>query len=134
MMKNDVLNSHKLGNKFYFQDGDNQIACFGHIMSGKEKIYVNDELVSEKRSFGFKSNHDFNYQGNAYAVKFEMQNILTGKVECSFYKAGKLVKQSTQTSLTDNPKQVALVTLGCFLGGAISGYAVVTFIEPFLGK
>ncbi|MEC8225559.1 MAG: hypothetical protein VX010_05350, partial [Pseudomonadota bacterium] len=98
MMKNDVLNSHKLGYKFYFQDGDNQIACFGHIMSGKEKIYVNDELVSEKRSFGFKSHHDFNYQGNAYAVDFAMQNILTGKLECSFYKTGKLVKQSTQTS------------------------------------
>lgn len=134
MMKNDVLNSHKLGYKFYFQDGDNQIACFGHIMSGKEQIYVNDELVSEKRSFGFKSHHDFNYQDTAYAVDFEMQNILTGKLECSFYKAGKLAKQSTQTALTDNPKQVAMVTLGCFIGGAIFGYAVVTFIEPFLGK
>ena len=103
-------------------------------MSGEEEIYVNDELVSEKRSFGFKSRHDFNYQDNAYAVEFKMQNMLTGKLECSFFKAGKLVKQSTQTALTDNPKQVAMVTLGCFIGGAIFGFAFITLIEPFIGK
>ncbi|MBH0057099.1 hypothetical protein I6F65_09005 [Pseudoalteromonas sp. SWXJZ94C] len=45
MMKNDILNTKKLGYKFYFQDGDNQIACFGSYFTGKEEIYVNDDLV-----------------------------------------------------------------------------------------
>ena len=45
MMKNDILNTRKLGYKFYFQDGDNQIACFGSYFTGKEEVYVNDCLL-----------------------------------------------------------------------------------------
>lgn len=54
-MKNDILNTKKLGYKFYFQDGDNQIACFGSYFTGKEEVFINDELVSSKRSVGRKT-------------------------------------------------------------------------------
>ena len=92
MMNNDILNTKKLGYKFYFQDGDDQIACFGSYFTGKEEVYINDELVSEKRSINVTSKHQFELSGNTFNVKFEMHNILTGRLECSLFKNKKLVK------------------------------------------
>ena len=86
MMNNDILNTKKLGYKFYFQDGDDQIACFGSYFTGKEEVYINDELVSEKRNINVKSKHQFELSGNTFNVKFEMLNILTGKLQCSLFK------------------------------------------------
>lgn len=51
MMKDDILHTKKLGYKFYFQDGDNQIACFGSFFTGKEEIYINDDLINTYRFF-----------------------------------------------------------------------------------
>ena len=61
-MKNEAYLVKKSGYNFYFQEGDNQIACFGSFFTGKEEVYVDDDLVSTKRSFGFKSVHQFELQ------------------------------------------------------------------------
>ncbi|MBE0377969.1 hypothetical protein PPRY_a0574 [Pseudoalteromonas prydzensis ACAM 620] len=126
MMNNDILNTKKLGYKFYFQDGDDQIACFGSYFTGKEEVYINDELVSEKRSINVTSKHQFELSGNTFNVKFEMHNILTGRLECSLYKNKKLVKSLEQTTLFSNPKKSALFIAGCFVVGFTVGYIIST--------
>jgi len=134
MMNNDILNTKKLGYKFYFQDGDDQIACFGAFFSGKEEVYVNDDLVSSKRSSKCVSKHTFNFDGSAYQVKFDMQNILTGRLECTLFKAEKTIAQQTQCSLPSDPKKAALFIIGCSLVGAVFGYTIATVIELIVGK
>ncbi|BDF93345.1 hypothetical protein RC083_05085 [Pseudoalteromonas haloplanktis] len=133
-MKNDILNTKKLGYKFYFQDGDDQIACFGSYFTGKEEVYVNDELVSEKRSINVTSKHQFELSGNTFNVKFEMHNILTGRLECSLYKNKKLVKSYQQSSLFNNPKTSLKVMVGCFLGGLAGGFILISILEFLLGE
>ena len=111
-MKNDILNTRKLGYKFYFQDGDNQIACFGSYFTGKEEVYVNDELISNKRN----------------------QRIHSGKLECSLYKNGQFIKSYEQSSLLNNPKTSLKVLFGCFFGGLVGGYLLIIILEFLIGK
>ena len=80
-MKSETDLVNKRGYKFYFQQGDNQIACFGSYFSGKEEVYINDELVSSKRNFGFKSAHEFELEGSTYRVIYAVLNPFTGKIE-----------------------------------------------------
>ena len=134
MMNNDILNTKKLGYKFYFQDGDDQIACFGSYFTGKEEVYINDELVSEKRSINVTSTHQFELSGNRFNVKFEMHNILTGRLECSLFKNKKLIKSYEQSSLFNNPKTSLKVFAGSFLGGLIGGYLLITILEYLIGE
>ena len=134
MMKNDILNTKKLGYKFYFQDGDNQIACFGSYFTGKEEVYINDDLFSKKRNVNCTSTHSFDFENSQYQVKFDMLNILTGRMECTLYKDTKVVAKQIQCSLPDDPKKAFFFIAGCALGGAVFGYAIATIIELFVGK
>lgn len=130
-MKSEVLNNKKFGYKFYFQDGDDQIACFGNYFTGKEEVYINDELVSSKRSMGVKSQHQFEFAGTRYQVVFEMKNILSGRLECTFYKNKQPVEQQEQTpiALLKDPKKALLFIGGCFLVGLISGYILIALLS-----
>lgn len=134
-MKSEVLNTKKFGYKFYFQDGDNQIACFGNYFTGKEEVYVNDELVSSKRSMGVKSKHQFEFDGTRYQVVFEMKNILSGRLECTFYKNKQSVEQQEQTpiALLKDPKKALLFIGACFLVGLISGYILIASLSLIMG-
>jgi len=134
MMKNDILNTKKLGYKFYFQDGDNQIACFGSYFTGKEEVYINDDLVSSRRSVNIKSSHTFDFENSQYQVKFDMLNILTGRLECTLYKDQEVLAKQVQSSLPSDPKKAAFFILGCALGGAVFGYTTAAVMELFVGK
>jgi hypothetical protein len=127
MMKDDILHTKKLGYKFYFQDGDNQIACFGSFFTGKEEIYINDDLVSTKRSIGVKSEHKFEFAGNVYHVEYFMKNILSGRLQCSLVKNQQLIQVQEQVSLSilKDPKKALLFIGGCFLVGFLSGYVAL---------
>ena len=131
-MKNDILNTKKFGYKFYFQDGDNQIACFGSFFTGKEEVYINDDLVSSKYSVGFKSKHRFQFAEDDYQVEYEMENIFSGRVAWSFFKNKQLIEQQKQTVLKD-PKKAVLFIVSCFLIGVLSGIAGYKLLSIILG-
>ena len=134
MMKNDIKKKKKLGYKFYFQDGDNQIACFGIYFTGKEEVFVNDDLFSKKQNIYCASTHSFAFEGSQYQVKFDMLNILTGRLECTLYKNSSVIAKQVQSSLSDDPKKAAFFLAGCTLGGAVFGYTTATIVELFVGK
>jgi len=135
MMKGDILNTKKIGYKFYFQDGDNQIACFGSAFTGKEEVYINDDLVSSKRSLGLKSKHQFYLEKMDYQIEYTMKNYLTGRVECTFYKNKQLMEQQDQSliSLFKDPKKAVLFIGSWFLVGFLSGYVGYVFLSTILG-
>lgn len=134
-MKNDILNTKKIGYKFYFQDGDNQIACFGSFFTGKEEVYINDDLVSSKRSLGLRSKHQFELAGQSYQIEYAMINMLTGKLECSFFKNKQLLEQQQQTviSLIKNPKQALFFIGGSFAIGFLSGLVGYVLVSTIMG-
>jgi hypothetical protein len=82
--------SHKIPNdihqgiSFVFDIGEKKITAWGFLFSGKECIYINDVLVSEKKIFRTKSNHEINVNGNKLRITFAIK-IISGKVQCTLF-------------------------------------------------
>ncbi len=70
---------------FVFNDANTKIVVNGSAMTGKEYVYVNGKLISEKWSFKQKSRHVFSLGDDHYEVLF-YASMLTGQVECSLSK------------------------------------------------
>jgi uncharacterized membrane protein len=113
---------------FIFRDGEREIAAHGSAISGQERIFVNGELISEKRSLSKTSEHQFTVGNNTYIVMFLVPQILQGKMECSLIKDGRCI-QAFRTYPQHKFKIVrALVAL---LVGAICGLLLSFFKLPF---
>ncbi|GMM85407.1 hypothetical protein ABMY35_02320 [Pseudoalteromonas sp. BZB3] len=117
----------KLPFELYFQDGDNQIACKANFYNGKEYVYINDELVSEKRNIGFKTVHEFEFESNPWQVTFDVVNLITCKTECVVIKNKKIIGRKT----LDPFSWKALFKF--FIYGVIFGATVMT-AAYYLGR
>ncbi|HSY61702.1 MAG TPA: hypothetical protein VK796_07485 [Cytophaga sp.] len=81
------------GNWFVFQDGTNVIQIWGSNLNGKEKVFLNNVLVSQQRSLKKKSKHDFkDSNGMNYEVSFDVPNLLKGAIECQIKREGIPIK------------------------------------------
>lgn len=109
---------------FYFQDGDNEIAAFGSGWSGKEIIYLNDNPVSEDRSYRFSNDHEFTHKGKHYRVRFKMASFWKAELKCSLFINGQLVEER---------KKAALVKVGKKSWSAILVFFVIGMVFGFLG-
>jgi hypothetical protein len=114
--------SRKDGYTFYFQQGDDQIACFSSCITGRELVYVNDELVSSSLNWGFTSAHDFKHNMTNYRVTFRLKNPLNMKVECSLADEQKTVSVQTKLLFSIGEKPALGLLLKCFIiGFAVGG-------------
>ena len=78
---------------FAFSDGNAEISAGGSAITGIEYIYVNGELVSEKRSLAKTSKHSFVIGDTNYEIVFHVINMLKSTMECSLLKNGEIVKK-----------------------------------------
>ena len=80
------------GYYFYFEFNGLSFRAGGSSFSGKETVYVNDELVSNKRSQSTLSEHEFSLNGDNYKLEFEVLDKIKGELACRLYCNDKLVK------------------------------------------
>ena len=73
---------------FKFEDCEDTIIAGGTSLTGKKYVYVNQKLVSEKRTFKKISEHE----SGKYKIIFETQSILTGTMICSLFVNDQLMK------------------------------------------
>ena len=112
---------------FIFQEEGHTIKVWVSSFSGKEKVYLNNELVSDKRSVGLKSEHDFMIDGVNYSVHFEVKNLIKGKLLCSLVKNKIIIKklQSKSRKTTFNI-YFTLIIIFIFIAYAVLGMYIET--------
>jgi hypothetical protein len=113
---------------FIFRDGERQISAHGSAITGQEQIFVNGELISEKRSLSKTSEHQFTVNENIYKVIFFVPQILQGKMECSLIKDGQCIRVF-KTSYKYKFRIVKFL-FGLLIGAAI-GFLLAFFKLPF---
>ena len=103
---------------FVFNDNENTIKVWVSGTSGKEKVYLNDTLVSEKRNLKMNSQHTFSDSNQTnYEVKTINTNIMKGVLECHLNKIGDIIKKyECRFDLKGFVNTKSLITL---IGGAI---------------
>lgn len=64
----------------------------GSPLTGKESVYVNDELISSQRSTSTLSTHEFAIHSDQYRLEFEVLDKSKGELACRLYCDDTLVK------------------------------------------
>jgi hypothetical protein len=72
-----------------FTNDEVSLKVEGSYWTGRERIWIDDQLVIDKRSYGFRSEHDFDHQGDKFKVVFDMKNMLTGDLQIEAARNGK---------------------------------------------
>jgi len=120
------------GYHFYFDIDDDLIHAHGSAKSGKESIYVNDKLVTSKRSFRRKSCHTFKIANCNYEIEFYMANLSTGELHCTLIKNGTHVK--TQKKSLKQYYHIAnkRTLIWSAIIGAISGWSAMYYYLHYI--
>ena len=79
-LSEDVEISTRKGMTFAFNHEQNRIVLKASALTGKEAVYVNDQLVSKARNIKTHSVHTFTYQGTTYQIGLKVDSILKGKI------------------------------------------------------
>lgn len=90
--------------------------------SGLERVYVDDRVVSEHRSFGRTSVHAFTVGTERCELRFVTQSYFKGPLECTLSCAGKPVAAFC-ARYSSPPFSVTHLALALVLGG-FTGWAV----------
>lgn len=92
------------GYNFLFDIDDTQIHAGGSSYSGKEYVYINDQLVSSQRSYRYNTGHEFHYQGIDYQIQFSVVSALKGEIECRLYRNHELVQVKLASPYFNDPR------------------------------
>lgn len=84
--------SIKDGFWFVFRSGNHFIRAWGSSATGMERVYVDENLVSERRTVSKDSVHSFSVGGEDYAIAFKTTSILKGDLQCRLFKNGTVIK------------------------------------------
>lgn len=100
------------------------IRAWGSAGSGLERVYLDDTIVSERRSAGRVSIHTFEFAGQTYDIEFRVRSMLRAHLECMLRKNGTVIKAyaAKYGSALGVRRILALV-----VGGAAVGFTVPFF-------
>ena len=121
-----TLSLMKLVHKGYilvFRDGADEIEVYASAISGKEKVYFNGDIVSEKRNMAFTTRHEFTVGKNSYRVTLIVTSCLRGGVECSLHKNGRKIGYEEQILYQGSWAKIITILLGCMTLGIATGYS-----------
>jgi hypothetical protein len=117
--------SLKHGYWFYFEDEGSQIVAFASALSGKEVVFVDDEIVSSRHNFRLKATHSFEHKGHQYELIIALENLFKGTINCSLQKDGGLLNKTSKSFHQRSLKKLFLVSL-CI--GALCGFGFGWFM------
>jgi hypothetical protein len=128
------------GSTTYFDVGDHVIEVFMSSFSGREIIRVDDQELSSRRNWHFRSDHEFELDGDAYLIRITIISLLKGQARVELQKNGAYLdhdeidydkalgkgKHSTPVSL--------LIIAGWGLLGGFAGYFGMKALINLLGS
>lgn len=112
---------------FIFTNGGRGISAQCSVLTGKERIFVDGSLVSEKWSFSKSSTHQFVVEDDTYEVVFFIPSILKGTIECTLKKNGVRV-ECFKTNYRYRHRVASLLAYAFI--GALLGFLVGYFNLP----
>ena len=110
----------------YFDVGDHTIRFTGSTLSGKERVYVDEQLVCQQRSWKLYNEHHFELDGAPYVLKLFTLSLLQGKFRLELHRAGQLI-DSDDIAWGTHYSISAFYAAKAFLFGLVGGMVAVYF-------
>jgi hypothetical protein len=112
---------------FIFRDGDQEIAAHSSVL-GKERIFLNGNLMSGKRSLGKSSRHQFIFEEIEYAVVYSIVKASAMNLECSLLKNSICI---ASFKAYHKQKSTVAKVVGTLLSGLLLGSSLGLLISYF---
>tara|TARA_R110001592_G_scaffold226045_1_gene482107 strand:+ start:8152 stop:8637 length:486 start_codon:yes stop_codon:yes gene_type:complete len=129
--------SFRKGFNYSFIEGDHTVYLNCSAVNGKERLYVDDVLVSGKWSFRRKSIHYFSIGEDSYEVELHVVNMFTGETHCTLIKNDvhvKTLKKALKKSLQLSKDKLWWFIPSCFVAGALCGFLAVNVLFMLFGE
>jgi hypothetical protein len=129
--------SFRKGFDYSFTEGEHTIHLNCSAVNGKERLYIDDKLVSKKWSFRRKSIHTFTIDADHYEVELNVVNMLTGGTHCTLIKNDVHVttlKKALKKSRQLTKDKILWYLPSCFVVGAVSGFLAVEVFFMLFGE
>lgn len=103
MIPHESEASYKNGNWFIYNDGNNVIQIWNSYWNGKEKVFINNKLVSEHRSTKMLNVHQFrDHNGDNYEVIFETKSMVRISLICTLKRNDSVLRTFKTEYLRNN--------------------------------
>ena len=109
---------------------DHEITVWGSSWTGMEKVWIDNALVSEKRSLKFKTVHEFQLDGINYELELSIIGFWKGEVSVSLIKEGTHEKTVRFSAYRDDEGNFKWgQTIGYFLAGMVTALVGIAAFE-----
>jgi hypothetical protein len=133
----DETVNYRDGFNFDFEEAGHVINVHCSSVSGKESIYLDDQLIASKRSFKRRSSMSFNIGEDNYEIEFNVVNMFKGETHCTLIKNDVHVKTLKKALLMKyqlpGGKNASLTIFAYFVIGVICGFVSVRYIPAMFG-
>lgn len=119
--------THLSGYHFQFDVNGHIFELKASANSGKERVWLDGQLVSERRTIRRRSCHAINVDNKLYELEFYVAKLLSGEVHCTLIEDGTHVITKKQ-ALSTNIFYVIAMTIAGALAGCVIGFYLVVFI------
>ena len=107
---------------FYFDVEGHQVAVHGSALTGRERIWIDDEEVVNMISWQFRTEHRIAVDGRPLIVEFAMEDWKTGHVSCELKSDGARIAFA-ESRLMDTRSFWKSMAIG-MASGAVVGWVV----------
>lgn len=114
---------------FVFPTEAGCIRVWGSWLSGKERIYVDERVVTERRNLRFSSEHAFLAGGQEHVVSIAVLSILKGHLSCTLRRNG-TITQVLKVSMIGDLKVSWFRNIGVLLIAVAAGTTAALFEVP----
>lgn len=109
---------------------DHEITVWGSSWTGMEKVWIDNALVSEKRSLKFKTIHAFQLDGFNYELELSVIGFWKGEVSVSLIKDGAHEKTVRFSGYRDDQGKFKWgQTIGYFAAGLLTALVGISIFE-----
>ena len=115
---------------FFFTVNGHQVTHHSSLLSGRERIWVDDELVVNRTGWGIFNAHKIWVDDQSFELKTgfkSVNSIFVSRIDCELYQDGALL-EAKHNQLTSTSK-----LLMQFFYGACAGMAIGFFLRSVLG-
>ncbi|KKO48677.1 hypothetical protein VT06_10265 [Arsukibacterium sp. MJ3] len=129
--------SFRKGFNYSFIEGDHIIYLNCSAVNGKERLYVDDVLVSGKWSFRRKSIHHFSIGADFYEVELHVVNMFTSETHCTLVKNDvhvKTLKKALNKSRQLSKDKIWWYIPYCYLAGGLFGFLLAKVFFMLFGE
>lgn len=118
---------------FVFPLEPGTVRAWGSCLSGLERVYVDDRLVSERRNLGLGSSHAFPLGGRSCSVSFHTADVLRGRLECTLAEEGTVLRTAVARYVGTQRLSSARLAFYAALGLAAGVFLSRQALPPWAG-